>query len=81
MQEVYHLAGMLNNMGIITLEPRKDKRVKSGSGLVIWLSDAGHNIDRFMDLVEPPMLEIFGSPVGPSYMNMVKRKSERFVPA
>lgn len=76
-REVYHLAYLLSNMGIITLEPRKDKRVKSGSGLAIWLSDAGDNVDRFMDLIEPSMLMIFGDSVGPSYMGMVKRKLVR----
>lgn len=72
--EVYHLADMVNNMGIKVLEPRKDKRVNNGSGLVIWLSDTGDNVDCFMDLLEPHMVEIFDNSVGPSYRGMIKRE-------
>lgn len=71
--EVYHLAGMLNNMGMHTTKLWSDKTVKMGSGMSIWLSQ--DSIDYFMDLVEPHILEIFGDSKSPSYKDMIKRKS------
>jgi len=80
-QEVYHLRDIINNMGIVTIKLSIDEAVEKGAGLAIWLSSATDNINCFMDLVEPLMFEIFGNPAGPSYMNMVKRKSKRFIAA
>lgn len=74
--EVYHLAGVINNMGVRVLKPRRDKRVKSGSGLAIWLSETGDSIDYFMGLIEPYILEIFG-PESLAYKHMIKWKPNR----
>lgn len=75
LDEVLQLTSMLNNMSINTLVPRAEK-VKKGSGLSICLSSANNNIDHFMDIVEPHILEVSSSSVGPSYKNMIKRRSD-----
>lgn len=73
-KEVYHLTSMLNNMGIVTIKPRQDRRVKKGSGLSIWLSSTAKNTDHFIDLVEPGITEIFGDSQSPSYKDKIKRR-------
>lgn len=71
--EVVHLMHMLNNVGILTTEPFRDNRVTRGSGLRLCLSSRTENSNRFMELIEPYMIQIFGDSTGPSYKDMVKR--------
>lgn len=73
-EEVYHLMAMLSDMGVTTVKPLRHE-TKKGSGLQIWLSTAGSNTDHFMDLVEPHVLEIFDDSGGPSYRDMIERKT------
>lgn len=72
-EEVYHLMGMLNNMSILTVKPYYDKRCAT-PGLTIILSQTAENTNRFMDLIEPGILEIFGDSESPSYKGMIKRR-------
>lgn len=73
-EEVLHLTAMLNTMGINTIGYGHQKCIK-GSGLKIYLSSAGNNIDHFMDIIEPHVLEIFGDSRSPSYKDIMKRKT------
>lgn len=75
-EEVSHLTLMLNNIGIATVKPNKDKKVERGSGLTIWLSATASNTNHFMGIVEPHILEIFGESGSPSYKDMIKWRLE-----
>ena len=70
--EVSHFVILLNNMGVEFTEPLREK-VERGSGLTVQVIQ--HSTKRFMDLVEPHILEIFGDSESPSYKDIVKRKS------
>lgn len=72
-QEVYRLVGILNDMGMSTGKPSY-QGTKKGSGLVIYLTQDAN--DRFMHLIEPHIMEIFGDSVGLSYRDLVKYKHE-----
>lgn len=69
--EVYHLMAMLNNMGITTTKPGRQQTIR-GQGLSIVL--AQDSVNRFMDLIEPHILEIFSDSESPSYKDMIKRR-------
>lgn len=71
--EVFHLMEMLNNMGMATTKPFRDSRVAKGSGLRVYLSSRNETSCRFMDLVEPYVMEIFGDSIEPSYKRLIKR--------
>jgi len=69
--EVHCLTVILNNMGIKTIKPHRQKQDK-GAGLQIRLAQS--SIDYFMSLIEPHTLEIFGGSLGSSYKDMIKYK-------
>lgn len=71
--EVWHLIAMLNSMDIHSTKPSQDKNAKGGSGLTILV--AQDSVNRFMDLVEPYIFEIFGDSGGRLYKDhLIKRK-------
>ncbi len=75
--EVYHLMVMLNNMGILTLEPQKNKNAKKGAGLKIRVAQS--SVNHFMDLVEPHVLEIFSGLSGLLYKTRIMRRLDEAV--
>lgn len=70
-EEVCHLMVMLGNMGINTTKPAKHV-CKKGSGLRILL--AQDSVNNLMDLIEPHIIDICGSPNCSLYRSLVKRR-------
>lgn len=73
--EGWRLTGMLNDMGINTSRPTKHITSRGTVGLRIFISMAGGNINRFIDIVEPYILPIFRDSISPSYKDMLVRKN------
>lgn len=72
--EVERLRVILGNMDIKTDKIGIRQYQKHGWGARILISQ--YSIDHFMNIIEQPIMNIFGDSIGPSYKDMVKYKNK-----